>query len=254
MKISALIVAFFIGNLLYAQQIQKFNSDENSVATYQKVASDSLNKPPKFNKEPKFMVNFSAGPSIRTGSTPKGLNSEQSNYIKDLKSGSSYDISAYYLKDEKSGFGLKYNVYKSSGSLANQDLTAPNGDTGNGTASDDITITFIGAAGIIYGKGFFALDNVGFEMALGYIGYVDKAVILDNYTIKGGNLGISTTLGYQFGITKNIAIGPSISFTGGVLNQIKVEGDNYSETIKFEENEKESLYRFDFSLCASFKF
>ncbi|RTY94941.1 hypothetical protein [Flavobacterium sp. GT3R68] len=254
MKLSASIVAFFMGYLLYAQEIQYFNTEENSIAGYPDAASDTLYKRSRLNKRPKFMVNITSGPSIRMGETPKGLTSEQSNYIKDLKSGFSYDISTYYLKDEQSGFGLKYNVYKSSGSLSNQDLTAPNGETGNGTASDDITITFIGASGILYGKGFFALDNVSFEIALGYIGYVDKAVILDNYTIKGGNLGISTSVGYHFGITENIAIGPSVSFTGGVLNQVKVEGDNYSATMKFDEDEKESLYRFDFSLSARFKF
>ena len=44
-----------------------------------------------------FLANIAQ--SFRLASSPDGLNSEQKKYFKDLKSGLSYDLTAYYLKD-----------------------------------------------------------------------------------------------------------------------------------------------------------
>ncbi|HEX8269103.1 MAG TPA: hypothetical protein VF581_04360 [Flavobacterium sp.] len=50
-------------------------------------AVDTVRKPSK------FMVNVNAGPSFRIGKSPRGLSSEQQQYIKDLKSGFAFDAS-----------------------------------------------------------------------------------------------------------------------------------------------------------------
>lgn len=235
--------------LLVVAMIASCSVFSQEVAT--SVASDSL---PAIKKRPKFLVNVNVGPAFRVGKTPSGIPADQKAYIKDLKSGFSYDISAYYLRDSRSGFGLKYNVFNSKGTLRDQELVAPNGDTGTGDTSDDITITFIGPAMIFFGDGFRPRDNFGVEIGLGYIGYVDKAKLLGDYKITGGNLGISSTISYHFGLTENIMIGPAIGFTGGVLSKIKVTGEGISETVKLEDDMKESLYRFDLSIGARFKF
>lgn len=72
-----------------------------------------------------FLANIAQ--SFRLASSPDGLNSEQKKYFKDLKSGLSYDLTAYYLKDGSNGFGIKYNVYQSSGTIRNQSLFLSDG-------------------------------------------------------------------------------------------------------------------------------
>lgn len=198
----------------------------------------------------KFMFSASAGPSVRVGKIPAGIHSSERKYLKELKSGFSYDISAYYLKDKRTAYFLRYNAYKSSGSFRSEGLVDPSGQTGPGIAKDDITITFIGVGGLLQERGFRKLDKVSVEVALGYIGYVNNATILNNYKITGGNLGLSSTVGYHFAVSPKITVGPAISFTGGVLKKFKLKGNGISETIELPDDSGESLYRFDLSLMA----
>jgi hypothetical protein len=192
--------------------------------------------------------NFSAnyGFSQRVAKIPNGYNPEQKNYIKDLKSGTAYNFKASYLKDGKTILGLVYSSFKSKAFLGNQDYTEIDGTTGSGTISDDIKINFIGIGGGLLEKGFSSNDAVLLEVYLGYISYQNDFNLTNNYKLKGGNLGISADVSYYFGITKNIKIGPSISFNGGVLKKFKLTGSNgYSESITLEDDSLENLYRFD---------
>ena len=249
MKRTLMIAFLFSGFIALAQQQPiEVNNTKN-----QTVQTDSV--PKTAIRTPRFILNMHAGPSFRTAKSAPVANQQQADYIDELKSGFSYDLSAYYLKDHMSGFGIKYNSFNSTGSISGQTLTDFEGNTAVGRGSDDITITFIGPAAIVFGKGIFEYDHISIEMALGYIAYKNNISILENsYKITGGNLGISTTAAYHFGILKNLLIGPGVSFTGGVLGKVDVEGRNFSETIKFEDEEKESLYRFDITVGARYIF
>jgi hypothetical protein len=206
-------------------------------------------------KDKHFIFNTSFGPSFRLGKTPNGLNSKQKEYIKDLKSGFSYDFTLYYTGNGENCFGIKFNRYQSKGSLANQDIVAPNGDSGYGTVSDNISITFIGPAFMIINESDNGKWDYKLEVAIGYTGYLNKAAILDNYELKGATFGMTGGFGFNYKIAKNFSVGPQINFIGGALKQFDITGENgYKSSFKYPKEEFESLWRIDLGLNAIIKF
>ncbi|WP_281310318.1 hypothetical protein [Flavobacterium flavigenum] len=208
------------------------------------------------SKTSKFLLLANVAQSFRVASSPDGLNSEQKEYLKKLKSGLSYDISAYYLKDERTGFGLKYNAYKSSGTLSNQQVTLDDGTTYRGDFSDDITISFIGASFILTEGQNSRTGEANLELAIGYMAYQNKSTIIGSpLKITGGNLGMIGGIGYHFRVTPHFLIGPQINFAGGVLKKLKYKhADGSTETIKLDKEEFENLWRIDLAIGAKFRF
>ena len=97
-----------------------------------------------------------------------------------MKSGLSYDLTAYYLKDGSNGFGIKYNVYQSSGTIRNQSLFLSDRTVISGDFSDDITISFIGPSFIISENQNSKLGEANLELAIGYISYKNDSRIIGN--------------------------------------------------------------------------
>jgi hypothetical protein len=204
----------------------------------------------------KFLLSANVGQSFRVASSPDGLNSQQKDYLKKLKSGLSYDISAYYLKEGRTGFGLKYNVYKSSGTIYNQQINLDNGTIVTGDFSDDITISFIGPSFILTEDEHARVGEANLELALGYLSYQNKSTIIGNpLKITGANLGMIAGMGYHFRITPHFLLGPQVSFVGGVLKKFKYKHpDGSTETIKLKDDEFENLWRIDLTIGAKFRF
>ncbi|WPR70882.1 hypothetical protein SLW70_13205 [Flavobacterium sp. NG2] len=220
------------------------------------VTETTTNGTLKKDKASKFVVIANVGPSFRVAKTPDNTSAEQKAYIKKLKSGLGYELTAYYMKDENTGFGFKYNVHKSSGSLSNQTMEFGDGSVWTGTISDAIAIQFIGAS-FLFTEGQNARVGEGtMELALGYMSYKDIASFSGNrMTIKGGNLGIVGGFGYHFRISPSFLVGPQVNFVGAVLNKVTVNyADGSSEKITFKEDEKENLWRIDLALGAKFRF
>lgn len=204
-------------------------------------------------KDSRFILNASVGPSFRLAKSPEGFSPKYDNYFKELKTGLSYDISAYYVLHDR-GFGLKYNVYRSKNSYIDPNQFDPTIEFGS--FSDDINITYIGPS-FMYTE--LTSANVGeafLEVSLGYVGYTNKATLESNkFTIKGGNLGMIAGGGYHFRLHKQFLIGPQVSFVGGMLRKLKVKySDGSSETITLNEEEYENLWRIDLSVSAKFRF
>jgi hypothetical protein len=208
------------------------------------------------SKSSNFLFLANVGQSFRVASLPDGLNSEQKEYYKKLKSGLSYDISAYYHKDGSAGFGLKYNVYKSSGTISNQQITLDDGTIYQGDFSDDITISFIGPSFILTEDEHARVGEANLELAIGYISYQNKATIIASpLKITGANLGMIGGMGYHFRITPHFLLGPQVNFVGGVLKELKYKyEDGSTETIKLDEEEFENLWRIDLAIGAKFRF
>lgn len=234
-----LLSAFLIFNVVnsYCQEIK---NDSLKVV----VLNDSNFKQVKDNFSNFFLIaNYGLG--YRTAKVSNDVDPSLKSYVKDLKSGTSFDFEIGYRKDKNTTYSLLFSRFNSKGSIGNVEYVEPNGFEGAGIVSDDIKINFYGIGGAFNDKGFGNLDVVIISMHLGYIQYINNVTLTNKYKFSGGNLGINAKLSYYIGITPSIKIGPSLSFNGGVIKKFKVEGNGFNDSYKLDDDNLESLYRFD---------
>lgn len=235
--------------------IDSIKSEKNSVVP----KSDVIENTSKYGinkKASKFIVMSNVAQSFRIAETPDGLTSQQKKYVKQLKSGLSYDVSAYYLVDSMRGYGLKYNVYRSNGTINNQTLTLQDNSIIRGSFSDDITITFIGPSFILTDGMKSKIGEGNMEVALGFMSYQNNSIIINSpLKITGSNLGMIGGFGYHFRLTPNILVGPQLNFIGGTLKKLKLKYENgTTETVKLQDDQLENLWRIDLAIGAKFRF
>ena len=132
--------------------------------------------------------------------------------------------------------------------------STPAGDSGFGSISDDISISYYGFS-IMYMSNSDGPHIFSAEVGLGYMDYSNDAEALGSYKFKGGNVGGALTLSYKYGFSEHFAIGPQIGLIGTALSEIKVEGPHgYRQTLILKDENKESLTRFDFGITAMYRF
>lgn len=206
-------------------------------------------------REPRFIVLGNINYSYRLAKIDNSYTGFQRQYLKNLKSGISYDFSAFYMVSRELGFGLKFNTYNSSESLDGVTAVAPNGDSGYGSIGDDITISFYGI-GEIYKFGKSGSRHSGFvEASLGYMRYNNDAYVLGNYTLTGGTFGSALSVAYQYEAFDNFSIGPKFSLLAGSIRKYDIEGpDGFSGKLKLDRDKAESLVRMDLGIVASYRF
>lgn len=194
----------------------------------------------------KVSVMPSVGFAWRTAEMPKGITYEERNYIKGLKKGVNFDISAYYHVNHILGVGLKFSNYSASsdGRLTVMDNQG-NVVTGNVSTKDNIT--FFGPALMISNFSEQTRHKMFIDMGLGVISYTTKTGSVKG---TGSNLGAELNFGYQYQVSKNFLIGPKLGLTAGTLSKMKFNGVTY----EFGEEEKEGLHRVSLSAAATFRF
>ena len=232
--------AFLILNIFNAFCQNEIKNDTITVTRLNDANFDQ--KQEKFSK---FFLIGNYGLGYRTAKISNSVDPSFKSYVKDLKSGTSFDFEIGYRKDKNTTYSFLFSRFNSKGSIGNVEYTEPNGFEGFGKISDDIKINFYGIGGAFNDKGFGNLDVVIISMHLGYIQYVNNVTLTNKYKFSGGNLGINAKVGYYLGITPSIKIGPAISFNGGVIKKFKIEGNGFSDSYKLEDDNLESLYRFD---------
>lgn len=198
------------------------------------------------NKAPKISIIPSVGYAWRTAKTASGLSKTEQDYIKGLKSGVNFDISAYYHLKNIVAIGLKYSNYSASsdGFLSGY---GPNGMPMSIPVTTKDHISFFGPTVMISNFSEATRHKMYLDMGLGVISYTTKT---GNVKGTGSNLGAEINFAYQYQISKNFLIGPKVGLTGGTLNKMKFNG----QTIEFGEDQKEGLHRVSLSAAATFRF
>ncbi|WP_267402055.1 MULTISPECIES: outer membrane beta-barrel protein [unclassified Chryseobacterium] len=193
----------------------------------------------------RFTIIPSVGYAWRTAETASGLSKEEKDYIKGLKSGMNFDISAYYQVNKILSVGLKYSNY--SASSDGYILGYVNGMPVSVPVTTKDQINFYGPAVMISNFTEATKHKLFVDMGLGVISYTTKTADVKG---TGTNLGAEINVGYQYEVTKNILIGPKLGLTAGTLNKMKMNGVTY----EFGEDQKEGLARVSLSAAASFRF
>jgi len=201
---------------------------------------------------PHFKAGIYGGWSYRTASLPDNISADLENYLNDLKKGYHYGLDFTFYFMETQGFGLRYSAFITVNEIANVYITQPDNTIESGKLSDDISIFFVGP--------FYSLrllnnnkrNSFISTIGLGYLGYVDEAVLITEYEITGNSVGLIWDVGYEIGISNTMAIGFQFSYTLGTLTKYTKTEGTLKTTIELEDGEYENLSRIDLSIALRF--
>ena len=193
-------------------------------------------------KQSKVTVMASAGYAWRTAKIPSGTAYYLKNHFEKLTSGFNFDISAYHRIGPNMGLGLKFNRYSASAQ------TSPAGVY----LSTKDRIIFIGPS-FMYSN--FEMDTPHkfyWEAAIGYQQYASSNNFsgLGNFEVKGSSVGLYSTIGYQYAVSRSFLIGPQIGFGLGVLKSYTENGVRKT----LGNGEKEGLGRVSLAATATIRF
>ncbi len=192
-------------------------------------------------RAPRLRVAVQGGGVYRFGKLPSDASPDTRAYLKNLKAGYTYGADVTYFFSEALGVGARYNNIHTSSS-ATGTITFDTGETASGKIQDIIDICFAGPF-VTYrwlnasGKNAFLLSY-----GIGYCGFKDAAIAVDPYTVKGWTLGQYAEIGYDFGLSDRLSIGPALTLFRGTLSSYRRTDENgISEDVKLEYGSFESL-------------
>lgn len=179
----------------------------------------------------KVLFDFSGGLSSRIGKAEKTNDFILNNKINASRNGYFIEASllAQIAPNSNHYIGIKYNNFF--------DYINEN----------KLSISFYGLS-YMYSKESKSKDNFNIDLSLGYISYRDKEYFFDGYTIKGGNIGMRTSISYLLRIANGVYSGPKLGLQFGSIKDFTIEKNgSSSQTINLN-NISESVSNFDFGL------
>jgi hypothetical protein len=188
---------------------------------------------------PHYRIAVDGGWSYRTVPLAEGAPSA-------LKSGFHYGLDLSYFFTEYLGAGFRYNDF-----LSKAEIISP----GSGKSKDNISIRFIGPYFSTRFLNSSKTNALFLNLGIGYTGYKDQAQVIaggDKITLTGNTAGISYDIGYDIGVSKDLAIGFQLSLYTGILSQFKSTKGNHTETIVLEKGQYEGLSRIAVSVGLRF--
>ncbi len=199
-----------------------------------------------------FRIGINGGYSYRTAKVAENVPNDFKDYTKELKSGYHLGGDLTYFFTEPLGFGLKYYLFKSSNSMDNIYVRDPYGNITYGNMSDDITISFIGPTFSTRLLNHDKSNAFLMSLSIGYMGYANNTVVVNKYKVTGNTMGFTFDVGYDIGLSEDLALGFQISFLFGTLIKYDRNDGSTIKTINFEKDNYESLSRIDFSVGLRF--
>ena len=177
---------------------------------------------------------------------------EVESYIEGLRSG--YNISGKGVYYFKKFIGAGLNVSVSNYSNEANNLNTKEGIMRN--VSDNITIGYI-APCVGFRVTVKEKHSFPFDASVGVLWYKDKGYANTNLAeINGATLGVGIGAGYDYAITKNVAVGVKMSLLSGTLNSytLRLNG-GYKQTVNLEGTEqRENLSQFNLLAGVRFNF
>lgn len=182
-------------------------------------------------KKSKVIFDFSGGLSSRIGSVEKTNDFILNNKINASRNGYFIEASLFtqFAPNSNHYMGIKYNNFF--------DYINEN----------KLSISFYGLS-YMYSSQFKTKDNFNIDLSIGYIAYRDKQYFFDDYTVKGGNIGVRTSVSYLLYIAKGVYSGPKLGLQFGSVKDFTVEKNgNTTQNLNLK-GASESVSNFDFGL------
>jgi hypothetical protein len=186
---------------------------------------------------PRWRAGLGVGWSQRTAAIADDVPAQLKEYMRNLKSGLSYNADASYFFSEKVGMGIKYNQHYSTAEIGSHSQLM----------RDEIRIHYVGPflSARLYGKR--QKNSLVLNVALGYTAYKDVGSFNNEViTITGQTAAFSYDIIYDLQLTKNLMFGVQVSLTGGALSQFEQTKNGHTETVELPDGEFEGLGRVDF--------
>ncbi|WP_298735729.1 outer membrane beta-barrel protein [uncultured Chitinophaga sp.] len=196
---------------------------------------------------PRFRVSLQGGWSYRIAKTADVGDAFLKDYINGLRSGFHAGADGAFFFTKNYGAGLKYAYFNTRNEIANVTVTTIDGETKTGLMRDKINIHYF--APEFYARFPFA-DNKLVLLAgasIGYLRYVDNAVLVDEAQITGGTAGAGFDVGLDYMITPHFGIGANLGLIGGSISNVKYRDANGERDVELDNNQRENLTRLDVS-------
>ena len=223
-------------SVISTNDLQSFYINDPVEMTHRKEESQK--------KEFNVQIALNGGYAFRTAPFPKDMSNDYKEYLKKLSHGLDLGASVRLNLSRGLTLGLHYDRF-SKGLQATGYAYDNEGNYYEGTISNWHTITFVGTSlGMLSSSSRNQKHFLNVELLLGYLGYEDKAEEFDqSYTLSGRTLGYGIGFGYDYKITKSIALGAEVSYIGGALSKVRYfDGVHPVQTIDLGKS-KEGLQR-----------
>ena len=195
-------------------------------------------------KQSKVAIMASAGYAWRTAEIDGSITYPFRSHVEKITSGFHFDISAYHRIAPNMGLGLKFNRYSASAETS----------LGGVYLSTKDRIIFIGPS-LMYSN--FEMDTPHkfyWDVALGYQQYTSSNNFsgLGNFEVKRSSVGLYSTIGYQYAVSRSFLIGPQLGFGLGAV-KLHVENGR-SLSLANNNDKKEGLGRISLAATATVRF
>ena len=225
---------------LSRQSIKEYKFDRFSV-------NDTLNafvKKTNNQDNYRYRVALNLGLGYLINLYPDDASDDLAAYYMKLKSGSQVSGDVAYYFSGGWGVGVKYSLFNSKNSA----YTYNQNQVQTGVMSDDLSVTFIGPSVSTRFPSINGNNGLMLDFSLGYMKYTDDVILESTYSEKGSTLGYSLGVGYDFSISKNMAIGIQLSMYTGRLTEYVKTSNLGSTTIQLDKDSYKKLERFDLSV------
>jgi opacity protein-like surface antigen len=196
---------------------------------------------------PRFRISLQGGWSYRLAKVADVGDADLKEYIKGLKSGFHLGADAAFFFTENYGAGLKYAYFNTKNEIANVTVTTATGETKTGLMRDKVNIHYF--APEFYSRFPFAENKLVLlaGASIGYLRYVDNAVLVDDLKISGGTVGVGFDIGLDYMITQHFGIGANLGLIGGSISNLKYKDATGEREVDLDDNQRENLTRLDVS-------
>jgi len=225
-----------------AKELRKTLLPLSEVEAYEKGFYDSAEIPKDIETRAEFVgkrfhIGTNAGFAFRTAKVRDLRDDRLMDHRSNLKSGFNWGLDAYYFIKETLAFGIKFNSFKSKGVLEDVLVFTRTGDS-LAMLNSKVAIDFIGPSLVTRLVSANKKNALLLSSSIGYISYKTEDVIgFGRFTSKGGSIGVTLDIGYDFGITDYMSFGILTSWTVGALNKLEINNGFSTDTVDLEEPE-----------------
>lgn len=238
----------FYTEIIHGKEIQK------SIGLSDVYQYTSINKNkviPKSTEEAKdttykkFKLVIAGGYAAKSGKILEGVTSDERSYLEDLKNGYFIGVNAGMFFNPYWGLGFKYSGFSSSSS-SKIGIMDEEGNIHRVPIVSNLKMNFFGPVVNYRLTSTNNKSEVIFGLSIGKIFYKDTGSINGLYTIMSSEtIGVGMEVSGTYFLTPNFGLLLHGNMLGGSFSNMSFTIGDYSDTIVFKEDEKESAGRYE---------